>query len=236
MVSSCRRRRSLLYYVLALFFLVNFCLAILFLKRAVRNDLPLNPSSGQQNNEQQQSDEDDGIRQQNVFQNDAVITKPSNTKDAGVSAFSVFSSLSTNNSFEIFRNNNVPPIPSNTVNVVPSQIVPEELEDIPSSDVRKSKYNLRDLSGNENLALVRLYEQRATHPIFLNWELMENRNVDVVVAVQIHDRLPYLAFLLDSFRKVPSWKNTVIIMSHDFYSPEVEKMVKNCTFAPVRIF
>ncbi len=55
----------------------------------------------------------------------------------------------------------------------------------------------------------------------------------VVIVVQVHNRVDYLIHLIDSLRKSKNIENVLLIFSHDFYSPEMNKIVLQIDFCPV---
>ncbi|XP_041369480.1 alpha-1,6-mannosyl-glycoprotein 2-beta-N-acetylglucosaminyltransferase-like [Gigantopelta aegis] len=55
----------------------------------------------------------------------------------------------------------------------------------------------------------------------------------VVIVIQVHDRHDYLYILLDSLRKVRNIEKTLLVISHDVYSPELNQVVESIDFCPV---
>ena len=57
----------------------------------------------------------------------------------------------------------------------------------------------------------------------------------VVIVVQVHNRPDYLRHLLDSMRKARFIEQALVIFSHDYYSPELNKIVETVDFCPVSV-
>ena len=57
----------------------------------------------------------------------------------------------------------------------------------------------------------------------------------VVIVVQVHDRLEYLRILLESLREVKQIEHSLLIISHDVYSEDMNKLVREVDFCPVSI-
>ncbi|CAF89452.1 unnamed protein product, partial [Tetraodon nigroviridis] len=56
---------------------------------------------------------------------------------------------------------------------------------------------------------------------------------DLVVVVQVHNRPDYLRLLVDSLRKARGVESILLIFSHDFWSPEINKLVASVDFCQV---
>lgn len=55
----------------------------------------------------------------------------------------------------------------------------------------------------------------------------------LVIVIQTHDRPDYLRILLDSMRKVKYVENSLLIVSHDVYSPQLNELIESVDFCPV---
>ncbi|KAK3597730.1 hypothetical protein CHS0354_006081 [Potamilus streckersoni] len=55
----------------------------------------------------------------------------------------------------------------------------------------------------------------------------------VVIVIQVHDRGEYLKILLNSLRKVANIEKSLLIISHDVYSNELNQLVLSVDFCPV---
>lgn len=73
-------------------------------------------------------------------------------------------------------------------------------------------------------------------------ERLLNRNQStissfLVIVVQVHNRIDYLKYVVESLRNVKYIEETLLIFSHDYYSPEIDKIVDSIDFcATFRIF
>uniref|UniRef100_A0A8C7Y0K2 Alpha-1,6-mannosyl-glycoprotein 2-beta-N-acetylglucosaminyltransferase n=1 Tax=Oryzias sinensis TaxID=183150 RepID=A0A8C7Y0K2_9TELE len=56
---------------------------------------------------------------------------------------------------------------------------------------------------------------------------------DLVVVVQVHNRPDYLKLLVDSLRKARGVDSILLIFSHDYWSPEINKVVASVDFCQV---
>lgn len=56
---------------------------------------------------------------------------------------------------------------------------------------------------------------------------------DLVVVVQVHNRPDYLKLLVDSLRKAREVEKILLIFSHDYWSPEINKVVASVDFCQV---
>lgn len=64
----------------------------------------------------------------------------------------------------------------------------------------------------------------------------ENANMLIqhVLVVQVHNRTKYLEKLIDSLGGASGIANTLLIFSHDFYSPAINRLIKGIRFCRVR--
>lgn len=56
---------------------------------------------------------------------------------------------------------------------------------------------------------------------------------DLVVVVQVHNRPDYLKLLVDSLRKARGVESLLLIFSHDYWSPEINRVVASVDFCQV---
>ena len=59
------------------------------------------------------------------------------------------------------------------------------------------------------------------------------KSESVVIVIQVHDRGEYLKILLESLKQVEKIRNSLVIISHDVYSEEINKLVAEVDFCPV---
>ena len=64
------------------------------------------------------------------------------------------------------------------------------------------------------------------------FELVSNPSAAVIV-VQIHNRTDYLRHLVDSLRKTVDISSTLVIFSHDYYSPQLDDIIRSIDFCLV---
>lgn len=59
----------------------------------------------------------------------------------------------------------------------------------------------------------------------------------LVIVVQVHNRIDYLKYVVESLRNVKYIEETLLIFSHDYYLPEIDKIVDSIDFcATLRIY
>ncbi|KAG9344803.1 hypothetical protein JZ751_010490 [Albula glossodonta] len=56
---------------------------------------------------------------------------------------------------------------------------------------------------------------------------------DLVVLVQVHNRLENLKLLIESLRRARGIENVLLVFSHDYWSPEINQVVTAIDFCPV---
>ena len=67
-----------------------------------------------------------------------------------------------------------------------------------------------------------------------NRDLYSPTNTRYVLLVQVHKRVVYLRKFIEMLRKVAMINETLVIFSHDFIDPDINALVTNITFVPVR--
>lgn len=56
---------------------------------------------------------------------------------------------------------------------------------------------------------------------------------DVVLVVQVHDRAEHLRLLLESLRRAPGVENALLVLSHDLWADELNRLAAAVDFCPV---
>lgn len=56
---------------------------------------------------------------------------------------------------------------------------------------------------------------------------------DVVLVVQVHDRAEHLRLLLESLRRAPGVENVLLVLSHDLWAEELNRLAARVDFCPV---
>lgn len=102
---------------------------------------------------------------------------------------------------------------------------------------------------NSNYDLVQLFEKqlnsktkiRNEHFLKQHHTFKQNRIITtkpfLVIMVQVHDRAEYLKHVIDSFRQVRYINESLLIFSHDVYSPKINELIDSIDFcATLQIF
>lgn len=55
----------------------------------------------------------------------------------------------------------------------------------------------------------------------------------IFITIQVHTRIDYLRYLIDSFRKAKDIEKTLLIFSHDVFEADINKLVQSIEFAMV---
>jgi hypothetical protein len=83
----------------------------------------------------------------------------------------------------------------------------------------------------------RQYVKRKNHEQFmLNSYLFSSQTTRYILLVQVHTRVVYLKKFIEMLQDVETINQTLLIFSHDFIDPEINILVANITFVPVRNF
>ena len=59
---------------------------------------------------------------------------------------------------------------------------------------------------------------------------------NLVIVVQVHNRLNYLKALIRSLSKVQNINETLIVFSHDYYDDNINNLIKHIPFAKVMLY
>ncbi|KAH3874286.1 hypothetical protein DPMN_037528 [Dreissena polymorpha] len=103
--------------------------------------------------------------------------------------------------------------------------------------IRNQTNNILMRSASENLTqiyeeILRINSEQKIRNLYRYGLKLDQ--LSVVMVVQVHDRLEHLRILLDSLRKVRSIEKTLLIISHDLYSDNLNQLVEEVDFCPVR--
>jgi len=83
----------------------------------------------------------------------------------------------------------------------------------------------------------RQYVKRKNHEQFMsNSYLFSSQTTRYILLVQVHTRVVYLKKFIEMLQDVETINQTLLIFSHDFIDPEINILVANITFVPVRNF
>ena len=80
----------------------------------------------------------------------------------------------------------------------------------------------------------RKYVKRKNSEQFMyNKNLFSSNTTRYILLVQVHTRVSYLKKFIQMLHEVHTINQTLLIFSHDFIDPEINKLVRNITFVPV---
>ena len=68
-----------------------------------------------------------------------------------------------------------------------------------------------------------------------NKELFSSNLTRYILLVQVHTRVVYLKKFIEMLRNVQMINQTLLIFSHDFIDPEINLLITNIDFVPVRL-
>ncbi len=68
----------------------------------------------------------------------------------------------------------------------------------------------------------------------LNSNLFSSTTVRYILLVQVHTRVVYLKKFIEMLQEVETINETLVIFSHDFIDPDINALVTNITFVPVK--
>ena len=92
--------------------------------------------------------------------------------------------------------------------------------------------------GAENLTRIQEYIKEANQrQQILNldkFDLLASDNA-IVIVVQVHNRIDYLKYLIDSLAKSKEIYQTLLIFSHDWFDDDMNQLVQSIDFCPVSI-
>ena len=81
----------------------------------------------------------------------------------------------------------------------------------------------------------RQYVQRKNHEQYMyNSNLYSSNTTRYILLVQVHTRVVYLKKFIQMLHNVEAINQTLVIFSHDFIDPDINALVTNITFVPVK--
>ncbi|KAL5015879.1 hypothetical protein ScPMuIL_005468 [Solemya velum] len=107
---------------------------------------------------------------------------------------------------------------------------------IAPNQYNKTPSNNQFSIDNGNLTLIKLELEKMNQEQFihnLNKFGLRLNTESVVIVVQVHDRLEYLKILFDSLKAVRKIEESLLIISHDVFSKELNELVMSIDFCPV---
>ncbi|XP_059157422.1 alpha-1,6-mannosyl-glycoprotein 2-beta-N-acetylglucosaminyltransferase-like isoform X2 [Physella acuta] len=113
-------------------------------------------------------------------------------------------------------------------------IAPRVMNETNSTVNNQLRYH-RNISMNDSDALklevIRINTEQYVHNLDkFGIDLGPN---SLVIVIQTHDRPDYLKILLDSMRKVKDIEKSLLIVSHDVYSQQLNDLIESVDFCPV---
>ncbi|XP_072026711.1 alpha-1,6-mannosyl-glycoprotein 2-beta-N-acetylglucosaminyltransferase-like [Amphiura filiformis] len=85
-------------------------------------------------------------------------------------------------------------------------------------------------TGKNSVIKRAMLEVNHRQEIFNSERFPQRSESSVVIVVMVHKRLEYLRFLIDSLRKARDIDDALLIFSHDFYSEEINALVRSIDF------
>lgn len=112
---------------------------------------------------------------------------------------------------------------------------------LPNEDKRifhDGNTTLTGITSTINRTAIKLYRefvQQKNHEQFMwNKELFSSNSTRYILLVQVHTRVVYLKKFIEKLRNVHMINQTLLIFSHDFIDPEINLLITNIDFVPVR--
>lgn len=93
---------------------------------------------------------------------------------------------------------------------------------------------MKPINRTEIENLRRFVTQKNDEQIMHNQHLFYPTKTRYILLVQVHKRHDYLRKFIETLRLVENINQTLLIFSHDFIDPDINVLVGNITFVPVR--
>jgi len=108
-------------------------------------------------------------------------------------------------------------------------------------DTNKVSSNLSDeiqsFINRTAIDYYRQYVQRKNHEQYMyNSNLISTKTTRYILLVQMHKRVIYLKKFIEMLQNVETINQTLVIFSHDFIDSDINALVTNITFVPVKNF
>lgn len=95
------------------------------------------------------------------------------------------------------------------------------------------------ISMNINRTVIQLHREfvreKNTEQLMLNKQMFSSDKTRYILLVQVHTRVVYLKKFIEMLRNVQMINQTLLIFSHDFIDPEINRLIAKIDFVPVRI-
>lgn len=82
--------------------------------------------------------------------------------------------------------------------------------------------------------LDRIVQLNANNELINRQKFKNLTDDDLVIVVQVHNRLSYLKLLIDSLSRVKFVDELLLVFSHDFFDENINSLIKSITFCKVR--
>ena len=79
-------------------------------------------------------------------------------------------------------------------------------------------------------------QQKNDEQLMWNKEMFSSEKTRYILLVQVHTRVVYLKKFIEMLKNVQMINQTLLIFSHDFIDPEINLLITNIDFVPVRMF
>ncbi len=105
---------------------------------------------------------------------------------------------------------------------------------------KKSSNLSDDMKSFINRATINYYrqyvQQKNSEQYMYNSNLFSSKTTRYILLVQVHTRVVYLKKFIEMLQDVQTINQTLVIFSHDFIDPDINVLVTNITFVPVKNF
>jgi hypothetical protein len=128
-----------------------------------------------------------------------------------------------------------------STNLQQQQSIDSSSLSLTSFDIDKQSSNLSDeiksFINRTAIDFYRQYVQKKNHEQYMyNSNLFSSRTTRYILLVQVHTRVVYLKKFIEMLQNVETINETLVIFSHDFIDSDINELVTNITFVPVKNF
>lgn len=99
--------------------------------------------------------------------------------------------------------------------------------------------NTTIMSISINRTAIQLYrefvQQKNDEQLMWNKHMFSSEKTRYILLVQVHTRFVYLKKFIEMLKNVQMINQTLLIFSHDFIDPEINQLITNIDFVPVRM-
>ncbi|CAF1285080.1 unnamed protein product [Rotaria sordida] len=95
--------------------------------------------------------------------------------------------------------------------------------------------NLSLIINHTTIEYYKQYVKRKNHEQFMyNSNLYSSKTTRYILLVQVHTRIVYLKKFIEMLQDVETINQSLVIFSHDFIDSDINALVTNITFVPVK--